>query len=48
MKPGEKPGPQTPPKKPIRMQSAGLYGEVGVLPVGRSAPAQFAQPKTFL
>lgn len=48
MKPSVKPGPQTPPAKPVRMQSAGLYGEVGVLPVSRAAPTQFQQPKTFL
>lgn len=48
MKRSEKPSRHTPPPKPLLMQSAGLYGEVGALPVSRPVPAQFHEPKTFL
>jgi hypothetical protein len=48
VKPTEKPDTQRPQTKPLRMRNAGLYGEVGVLPVSRSASTQFHQPKTFL
>lgn len=48
MKRSEQPAPRTPPAKPFRMLTAGLYGEVAVLPVSRVVPAPLHEPKSFL
>lgn len=48
MKRREQPVQDIPPAKPLRMQSAGLYGEVGALPINRHIPMQVQEPKTFL
>jgi hypothetical protein len=34
--------------KPVRLQAAGLYGEVSTLSLPRGAPAALKEPKTFL
>ncbi len=47
MKTSETPGSRTPPAKPIRLRSVGLYGEVGVLPVSRPEPPAFQHPKAL-
>ncbi len=38
----------TPPVKPFRTPTAGLYGEIPVLPVSRAAPAPLQEPRPFL
>lgn len=48
MKRTEQPAQNTQPAKSFRTQSAGLYGEVVVLPVRRAGPAPLNEPKTFL
>lgn len=47
MKPSDKPAAPTPLAKPVRMKSAGLYGEVGVLRVSRTGPVRLTQARTF-
>jgi len=48
MKPSEQPAQHTPAPRPLKLQSAGLYGEVAVLPLHRGPPAPYHEPKSFL
>lgn len=48
MKRSDQQAQRTPPPRPLRVQSAGLYGEVTVVPVSPGAPAPMREPKTFL
>lgn len=47
MKRPEQPSQLLSPTKTLRMQSAGLYGEIGAPPVSRAVPERFSEPKTF-
>lgn len=48
MKRSDQPAQRTPAPRPFRVQSAGLYGEVAVIPVSPGVPAPLQEPKTFL
>ncbi|HYC67375.1 hypothetical protein [Brevundimonas sp.] len=48
MKRSEQPTQQTPPARPLRLQAAGLYGEVIVLPPARAVPTPLREPKAFV
>ncbi len=48
MKRSDQQAQRTPPPRPLRVQSAGLYGEVTALPVSPRIAAPLHEPKTFL
>ena len=48
MKRSEQPARRLPPAKPEGMRTAGLYGEIAVLPVNHAASAPIREAKSFL